>query len=134
MRHLATALISASILATACAPITSQEDGEKLYAEFCASCHGASGRGDGPDAASIGKRPADLTTISKRNGGVFPMAYVISTIDGYTRAKEGNLTMPEFGVMMEDQPTVMVDTGDGIQTPVPEPLFAVADYLRSIQQ
>ena len=42
--------------------------------------------------------------------------------------------MPEFGVMMEDQPTVMVDTGDGILTPTPEPLFALAAYLKSIQR
>ena len=35
--------------------------GAALYAENCALCHGASGRGDGPAAAGMRVRPADLT-------------------------------------------------------------------------
>ncbi len=35
-------------------------DGERLYGKHCASCHGASGRGDGPDAALFAERPRDL--------------------------------------------------------------------------
>ena len=88
----------------------------------------------GPAAAGLARKPADLTGISERNGGAFPLAQVISTIDGYTRAEKGQLTMPEFGVMLEDQPTVMVDTGDGILTPTPEPLLALAEYLRTLQK
>jgi len=134
MQRLAIALLAAGGLMTACAPVPHTASGEMLYKEFCASCHGASGRGDGPGAASIGKIPADLTRINVRNGGSFPTAYVISTIDGYTRAEDGDLAMPEFGVMMEDQPMVLVDTGDGIVTPVPRPLYALAEYLRTIQR
>jgi mono/diheme cytochrome c family protein len=37
-------------------------DGQALYAQQCARCHGASGRGDGPDAALFVKRPTDLRT------------------------------------------------------------------------
>jgi putative copper resistance protein D len=35
--------------------------GAVLYAENCALCHGATGRGDGPAAGSLPIRPADLT-------------------------------------------------------------------------
>jgi copper resistance protein D len=35
--------------------------GQELFAEHCASCHGANGRGDGPVAANLPKPPADLT-------------------------------------------------------------------------
>jgi copper resistance protein D len=35
--------------------------GAALYARDCVLCHGASGRGDGPAAASLAIRPADLT-------------------------------------------------------------------------
>ena len=35
--------------------------GARLYAENCALCHGADGRGDGPAAASLTVHPADLT-------------------------------------------------------------------------
>ncbi len=34
--------------------------GRQVYQENCASCHGASGRGDGPVAAALSPRPADL--------------------------------------------------------------------------
>lgn len=132
--------ISASIvvlgLAAACTGTAPGKNvsGAALYDEFCVACHGASGRGDGPSAAGLSRKPADLTRISARHGGTFPMAYVLSTIDGYTRAEDGNLTMPEFGVMMEDQPRVMVDTGDGILTPTPRPMVELAEYLRSLQE
>lgn len=35
-------------------------EGAALYGEHCAGCHGAEGRGDGPDAAKLPLRPADL--------------------------------------------------------------------------
>jgi mono/diheme cytochrome c family protein len=36
-------------------------NGEGVFAEQCASCHGPEGRGDGPAGASITIKPADLT-------------------------------------------------------------------------
>ncbi|MEZ5887203.1 MAG: hypothetical protein R3D56_10020 [Paracoccaceae bacterium] len=42
--------------------------------------------------------------------------------------------MPEMGQVFQDSPTVIVDTGDGIETPVPETLLALADYLRDLQE
>jgi mono/diheme cytochrome c family protein len=121
-------------LVTACTEPATKSDGAALYSEFCASCHGVTGKGDGPAAAGLERAPSDLTTLSARNGGTFPLMDVLSTIDGYNRAKHGNLTMPEFGVMLEDQPLVLVDTGDGIETPTPEPLVAIADYLLTLQK
>jgi copper transport protein len=35
--------------------------GEALFAQNCALCHGAGGKGDGPGAASLRRPPADLT-------------------------------------------------------------------------
>ena len=32
---------------------------------YCASCHGRQGRGDGPTAASLRTRPADLTLLAR---------------------------------------------------------------------
>jgi putative copper resistance protein D len=39
----------------------SVEQGARLYVENCALCHGAGGEGDGPAAAALAVRPADLT-------------------------------------------------------------------------
>jgi putative copper resistance protein D len=36
-------------------------NGAALYRAHCATCHGATGRGDGPGGAGLPKRPADLT-------------------------------------------------------------------------
>jgi len=38
--------------------------GKKLFAANCASCHGASARGDGPAGAALNPRPADLTVMA----------------------------------------------------------------------
>jgi len=43
--------------------------GVVTYQRLCASCHGASGQGDGPRAADALSRPVDLTTIAERYGG-----------------------------------------------------------------
>jgi mono/diheme cytochrome c family protein len=39
--------------------------GQKLYVGNCMTCHGPSGKGDGPGAAALEKRPADLTARVK---------------------------------------------------------------------
>jgi len=47
--------------------------GEKLYLSNCQTCHGASGKGDGPGGAALEKKPADLTTRIKGepDGAIF---------------------------------------------------------------
>jgi mono/diheme cytochrome c family protein len=35
--------------------------GQKLYVANCVTCHGPAGKGDGPGAAALEKKPADLT-------------------------------------------------------------------------
>lgn len=122
----------AMVALAACAP-EKQVSGRALYLDYCASCHGPGGKGDGPAAEGLGKAPADLTGIAARNGGVFPMARVMSTIDGYTRRSDRTSVMPELGVALQEGPLVLVDTGDGIMTPTPVNLVALADYLATLQ-
>jgi mono/diheme cytochrome c family protein len=47
--------------------------GQKLYVSNCQTCHGASGRGDGPGGAALEKKPADLTSRIKGepDGAIF---------------------------------------------------------------
>lgn len=50
-------------------PLTST-DGAALYARWCASCHGASGKGDGPNAAYLPVKPAahaDAEAMARRS-------------------------------------------------------------------
>jgi hypothetical protein len=73
--------------------------GAELFERFCASCHGASGRGDGPVATSLNAGVPDLTGIAGRNGGEFPVARVLETIDGRSLAvpTHGTRLMPVWG-------------------------------------
>lgn len=42
-------------------PLSAAENGPSLYKNFCASCHGASGKGDAPAAAAFNPKPRDMT-------------------------------------------------------------------------
>ena len=118
----------------ACTRPADTVSGRAIYQDYCATCHGDSGKGDGPAAAGLAKKPADLTGISARNGGQFPLVKVMSTIDGYTRREDRGSKMPEMGPFLQAGPVVMVDTGQGVSTPTPERLVALAEYLRSLQK
>ena len=43
-------------------------DGASLYRAYCASCHGAAGRGDGPAVSGLASFVPDLTRIAERDG------------------------------------------------------------------
>lgn len=120
-----------ALAGAACMPPAPEVSGRALYADYCAACHGDGGRGDGPAAAGLTPPPVDLTRLSAGNAGVFPTAQVMSYVDGYTRSDVAG--MPEFGDLL-DGPRIPFDTGDGIPTPTPEPLVALAEYLRSLQR
>jgi len=56
--------------------------GKDEYMRSCESCHGISGKGNGPAGKHLAKPPADLTRLSQSNGGVFPFVRVFEVIDG----------------------------------------------------
>jgi len=73
--------------------------GPNLYKAYCAVCHGPNAKGDGPMAASLKTAPSDLTRISARNGGMFPLAKVRRIIAGEDplAAGHGTRQMPIWG-------------------------------------
>jgi mono/diheme cytochrome c family protein len=105
--------------------------GQALYLRHCASCHGVSGRGDGPVAASLQIRPADLTTIARRSGGRFDEARVMRVIDGRrVVAGHGSREMPVWGAVFADE---MEEKRYGAYTVLLHGR-ALTDYVRSIQE
>ena len=56
------------------------------------------GKGDGPAASHLARRPADLTKLSVSNGGVFPFVRVFEMIDGRLDVvMHGPREMPVWG-------------------------------------
>ena len=132
MSHVAIAGLVGVALLSACQPAEAPVPDPALdFAENCAACHGTSGRGDGPLAIDLPKAPADLTRLSAGNGGIFPTTRVMAQIWGYAGAK-GQGVMPAFSSLMEGE-TLPYDGGDGILTPTPLRLVALAEYLKTLQ-
>ena len=106
-------------------------DPKQDFADYCAAGHGTSGRGDGGGAKGLKKKPANLTVLSKTNHGAFPTTRVMAQIWGYAGAKAQGV-MPDFAPLMAGE-MVPYDGGDGIQTPTPVRLVALAEYLKTLQ-
>lgn len=126
------ALLALPLLGACVDPKESPSTGAEDYAVYCAACHGATGKGDGDAAAGLSRKPADLTTLARKNGGAFPTTKVMAQIWGYAGAK-GRGVMPDFGPMLEGN-MVPYDGGDGIETPTPIRLVQLAEYLKGLQQ
>ena len=73
--------------------------GPNLYKAYCAVCHGPNAKGDGPMMMFLKTAPSDLTRISARNGGMFPLAKVRRVISGEEALPGGHGTrqMPIWG-------------------------------------
>lgn len=73
------------------------ETGAVLYARYCASCHGVSGRGDGPAAAGLTPPPTDLTRLAA------DVPELMKAIDGRRTVRaHGTAAMPVWGVVFEE--------------------------------
>lgn len=118
---------------TAACTVDEDISGPVYFAENCAACHGPTGEGDGELAEFLSARPSDLTTLSARNGGEFPRDAVMSAIDGFSRGEHFAPEMPEFGAGDLGE-TIIVETAEGIGTPIPQGLIALADYLETLQK
>lgn len=130
------AWVLVALAAAACAPEeqvfrTDTGRGKDLFDASCVQCHGANGEGSIAASIELSQAAPSLRVLAKNNGGVFPKDYVMTTIDGLSRHNQTVASMPEFG----DEylgPLIQVEE-DGISTPIPADLLALANYLETIQ-
>lgn len=116
------------LAADARAQAPSAVTGDYLFRTYCAACHGASAKGDGPLADSMRRRPADLTQIAQRNKGVFPVDQVQQIIDGRQPVKgHGGPDMPVWGDVFARS------DGGGDPNVVQARIKALVMYLQGIQ-
>ena len=72
--------------------------GKREYVSNCTNCHGMDGKGNGPYSDLLKKSPPNLTTLSKNNGGIFPMDRLYQSITGDNIKAHGSRDMPIWGM------------------------------------
>ena len=102
-------------------------EGKDTYAAYCAVCHGASGKGNGPASPALKLPVPDLTTLGQRHG-TFDAMTVEAIILGKDRmpAAHGDVAMPIWGPIFkakaaDSEPTAKLRARN------------LVEYLKSIQ-
>ena len=110
------------------APRIPSIEGKDAFAAYCAVCHGADGKGQGPAAAALAKPVPDLTQIASRHGGKFDQLAIEAAIMGRDRmpASHGTVDMPIWGPVFREV--------EGSPHRVALRLTNLVKYLESIQQ
>jgi mono/diheme cytochrome c family protein len=79
-------------------PPTYMPTGAQMFKQYCAVCHGADAKGQGPLAALLKTPPPDLTALAKRHMGKFPYDYVKGILEfGPGPSAHGSSDMPTWG-------------------------------------
>ena len=83
--------------------------GKELWAKHCQSCHGKSGKGDGPKASQLKTLPEDINKpdIQKQPDGAF-----------FYKTFEGRKDMPAFKKKIPDQ----------------EEIWSIVNYMRTFKK
>ncbi|MCG8590097.1 MAG: cytochrome c [Proteobacteria bacterium] len=108
------------------------EAGATLYARYCASCHGMTGRGDGPVSVALVHPPADLTRLHERYGRPLDAQRLAEWIDG-------RRVVPAHGV--REMPIWGERLYEGAPPPSPDlekakrgAILLIVHHLESIQE
>jgi mono/diheme cytochrome c family protein len=101
--------------------------GRETFLQYCASCHGTTGTGNGPAAFAMKPPPPDLTTLIKRHEGKFPAGYIGALLKfGRNLAAHGSEEMPVWGTRFRSLDPVNDPTGQ-------HHIDDVVAYIRSLQ-
>ncbi len=128
------ALATVVLLSTAAAwqslkdqPPTPPPSASADYVASCAACHGKDAKGNGPAAAALKVPPPDLTTLARKNHGLFPKTRVYQIIvHGGSMAAHGSKDMPMWGPAFRS-----TDRQD--QTAAEARVRKLVDYLETLQ-
>jgi mono/diheme cytochrome c family protein len=133
------AVLACVLAASAAAQsVTPAELGKREFESSCASCHGMDAQGDGPMRPFLVRPPTDLTTLARRNGGVYPKSVVADLIDGRGvtgPGPHGTRDMPVWGRIYREQSEYQTRG-----TPIPPEwsvrgrIYALVEYLGTVQQ
>lgn len=127
-------IIAAAAVAGPAALAEEELIGSDEYRVSCAACHGVGGRGDGPMAQYLNVPPSDLTTLSAKNEGKFPLLEVFQLIDGRAiTGVHGTRAMPIWGDRYKAEMEDMYGPY-GSETAVRGRILQLIYYIQQIQQ
>lgn len=107
--------------------------GKKEFVTYCGSCHGSSGKGDGPIVNFLERKPPNLTLLSKNNGGAFPFERIWGVFDGsYIFAEHGTSEMPIWGYRFVQEAKQQKESN--ITTKAKAKALDIVLYLQVIQE
>lgn len=102
--------------------------GREVFMDRCSACHGEDGKGNGPAVGSLKIAPGDLTLLSNRNGGAFPIERVKNIVgDWVDITAHGSREMPIWGDLFHPK-------SPAEQQAATERFKSLVAYLESIQQ
>ena len=130
----ASAMIVAATGVTTAVAADKVDLGKREYDSNCIACHGKDLKG-GAYVDFLKVTPPDLTLLSKKNGGVFPLERVYAVIDGRQEVKaHGPRDMPIWGRDYQIKAGEhYVDMNYDPEAFVRGRIFALIDYLNRMQ-
>jgi mono/diheme cytochrome c family protein len=130
----ASAMIIAATAVTTAVAADKVDLGKREYESNCIACHGRDLKG-GAYVDFLKVSPPDLTLLSKKNGGVFPLERVYAVIDGRQEVKaHGPRDMPIWGRDYQIKAgEYYVDMNYDPEAFVRGRIFALIDYLNRMQ-
>jgi len=107
--------------------------GERDFNMYCASCHGETGKGDGPKAFSLAKKPPNLQTLTVRYGQ-FPRDKLARMIDGRDPIPgHGDREMPVWGVWFKEEAAEELGGAEGDEGSVARRVDNLIGYIETLQ-
>ena len=104
-------------------------DGHRYFIQYCASCHGQDGLGNGPVAKSLATPPANLRMLGDKYGMPLPAHRIAELIDGRDSARaHGSHEMPVWGEKLYE-----VGQGERGEYGIGEIIGKIIAYLDTIQ-
>ena len=103
--------------------------GANNFAQYCVACHGKDAKGTGTLAATLKPKPADLTLLTKNNGGTYPRDMVFQVIDG-TQEGQGTRRRRHAAVgRRRSWPSAGSDNADAVKRRID----SLVEYLATLQ-
>ena len=117
-------------------PVAAQDPGigARIFLNECATCHGLQGRGNGPMSPVLLVPPSNLTTLTRRHDGMFPVQRVVNRIDGRDPLVSHGSDMPIFGEFFDGVQNVALKAQNGQPILVSQPIADLVIFLQAIQE